>query len=248
MTLTDDPRDTDVAASTVGKLLVVAIVVVVLAGGAVFLLGGERPDPSSADGSPTATATATATGPGPSTSLRVEQRELVYEDTGAGKGERELTTLVVFHEGGDAIDVSRTTVTVNGEPDVWRIAYKSGWDQVYPVPNVWETRDTNSSVLFLRNGLTTRVVAYDCHDCENSPMPDPHNITPGDGNSPELHYYIANDGYNGSGTDPVTFSPWTGGGGPHYDANVLQSGDEFSVSWTAASGEETATLLTYTVE
>jgi hypothetical protein len=181
----------------------------------------------------------------PSTSFDTEQETRYYEDLGSNKGQRNLTVVSITHAGGDTLDISQNRLSIGGNTSVWRIESNSGWDEVYPVPNVWEARGSNDRVEF-SSGESWDATLYSCNSCDKDPMPSLENSDPSNGNC--CSYWIGGDDGYGSGTDPVEISVWNGGGTPRYDTNPIEQNDDVRVIWTASSGGKTQALFRYTVQ
>jgi hypothetical protein len=216
--------------SVTGGILLLALTL--LLAGCLGGAGGGAGDPSPNENTPT-TVGVDSTVQAPDTAFDVAQETRFYQ----GGDVANLTTVDLTHAGGSSLDVERVRVTVAGNASVWglekaRTADKpSQWDYARPVPDFRPTLEGDDTVEFA-SGDTWSAFGTD---------------------GPNLEYVGTGDQYVAYWTQPkaqfpeLKEFPFPGGEGKHR-LTPLDTGDEVRVEWTAASGDETQTLTTYSVQ
>jgi hypothetical protein len=222
-----DPGPTS---STVGVALAVGMTVLLAAclGGA----GGGGAG-TTVDGATPTTVGAEDTTQAPDAEFDVQQQVRFYE----GGGVANLTTVDLTHAGGSTLAVDRVTVSIAGNESVWGLEKArtddepSQWDHAQPVPDV-RSGSAGGATAEYASGDTWSMYGTD---------------------GPNLEYVASGEQFVAYWTHPnAQFAelkqfPFPGGEAKHR-LTPLESGDEVQISWTAASGGETQTLFSYTVQ
>jgi hypothetical protein len=170
------------------------------------------------------------------------------------------------HAGGDVLDISQTSVKVDGNESVFGLHVEPSGDQwavAGPAPNVYPTLGTNQQTGF-KSGQSMDVMWYcdpgqACGTArdrypEFAPPPvsridSTHNadhlfVIPGQGSFSGATYLTDWYGYVHDSTK--TLCP--GGNRDSCALDDLETDDEIRVTWTAESGGKTQTLFKYTVQ
>jgi hypothetical protein len=200
----------------------------------------------------------------PSTSF--DSSERVYGvDEGMGKGPFINTSRVeLSHAGGDVLDITQSSVRVNGNESVWGIHVEPGennWAVGGPTPNVYPTLGTNQRTEF-KSGQEWNVLLY----CDPSGycgeargryqeyVPPPVSGIDNTHNADHFYPYPPNPA--GAFGGAVYLTDWSGhsdalckgGSRNHCVLDDLEQDDNVNVVWTASSGGKTQTLFKYTVQ
>jgi flagellin-like protein len=206
----------------------------------------------------------------PSTSFASEETVEIFKGGKAQSNckddcETNLTTVEITHMGGDVIDISQARIKVDGNNSAYgdpgRVSsYTGGKDPtIKPQPNVIDTLGTNEPVSFT-SGNTWSVIGFGGLNKNNI-----DSSWTGKGPTNDLSWELA-DGttwyceeedtgeyFNDPENDLThTGPPWnptillidTSSGG--VCADDIDSNNEISVVWTAASGGKTQQLFSYT--
>jgi flagellin-like protein len=207
----------------------------------------------------------------PSTSFDSDERIITGQAPSAASDTLYNTTQVeVTHAGGEVLDISQSTIKVDGNPTVLGISGpvnalteppEPQTDPANLQPNIMETLGTNDPVEFA-SGQSWRVMAYGNRD----PSEVAKDVE-GTSSSGGAHF-----GFNGvfyarapsqyqclqvkdtpsGGGDVNVWSEGTSGdlcqGSSRDRAQLLDQGNSVNVVWTASSGGKTQTLFKYTVQ
>jgi hypothetical protein len=196
----------------------------------------------------------------PNTSFDSEQRTTFLETTPGSSSNANVSEVRIGHAGGTVLDISQTTLSVNGNRSVygrWKTAKEDGTiNKAQPQPNIFPTLGTNEKVEF-SSGQEWKIHMY----CGDICMAEPAGHTD-NGNRLPLAENLAipdrNVLYIRTRTNPDHGSlKYIGWGTPDSQGlgytNIghgdwLTTGDNVQVVWTASSGGKTQSLFRYTVQ
>jgi hypothetical protein len=182
------------------------------------------------------------------TSFEGEERRITLQYTGSegnGDGIANVTQVLLTHTGGEALPIARTRVRIAGNTSVWGPRDLSDDDPASsvaarPVPDVRRTLGGGANAT-IGPGATLNPIAYKGYAMERVCDYDGYHFivdrfdvpTDPKGATDELALGGAGSDCHGSNLYPIA---------------GLSRSQEVSVVWRSASGDETRTVFTYTVQ